>query len=119
MQVSHETAQAIEAASRNPNARTWIFTFGAGHPFANCYIGIIAPDSDKARWAMNYIFGQRWGFQYEAGDPIHGLSNQQEAHGIQPLLHLNVVARPHSDQPEIILIPQHEFAYAVCMERKL
>lgn len=44
--------------------KKWIFTWGFGQGFDNCYISIPARDEDEARFKMNANFGSKWGFQY-------------------------------------------------------
>ena len=48
-------------------AKTWIFTFGAGHVNAGHYVKIDG-NYNTARDTMNNLFGDKWAFQYSEED---------------------------------------------------
>lgn len=109
---AHEEMKAEEQKTVS-----WFFTFGHGHPLANCYVGVIAPHSNAAREAMFRTFKGAWAFQYETNDPDNGLMQQIESYSIQPVFHLSADERKDGVL-DVYLIAQSQFAFASAIEKR-
>ena len=63
---AEEILEIIEKREES-KMKTYIFTFGCGHPFAGRYVKIDGT-YEGAREKMFEMFGKNWAFQYEESE---------------------------------------------------